>query len=615
MTREQFCTALTKYWRLIVICFLAAGAGAAIGSKLIVPLYQSTVLVQVALGSGNSVLNYDSLLASGQLIQTEAQLATSDLVLHEVASHYPGLTVEQLSKEVSSTAKTNTQLFEIDVSDPSPTQAANIANDIATILINPQLQQAQRVLSQTLQQIHQQLDTTRQQINAIVVELAKLQTNGGNQVQVYTLQAQVSSLQQQYSQWQLTLAQFEWTNAINANFLRVVQPAQAGASPVSPHIFLNIGIGLVVGLSLGVLLALMLEQFDTHVNTLEDLSLLMNWPVLATIWQARSSKKDDVFNLAGDNSNIEPYNILRTNIGLSGIDKPLHYLMVTSAAPREGKSIIAANLAIFMAKTGKTILLIDANLRHSTLNELFDLPKDQMGFSNALLAIRRSREPDPSPHRLDAPSASSIDSSEPGTPSGQLLHAITSQPEEVVTATNVSLEPFVHLVSIPNLWVMPSGPLPPNPPELLDSKAMQHLLKLIANCGAEIVIFDAPPMVGLSDASILATKVDSVLVVVDTMHTTKNMLKQLKMILSQTGVHVLGCVANRLPYKRKNSTYYYYTENQNSRDKSVKNVNFLSIPITSLSDEIRFGQKIYSNSNVNHQEIELKNRPIRPDEY
>ena len=136
MSFEQFWTILLKRWKLIVLCILVVGLGSFMGSKLMKPLYQSSALVQVVISSGNAnQASYDNLLASEQLVQTEATLATSDAVLREVAPHYPGLSVSQLTGEVSSSFKTNTQLFEIDVVDPSPGRAASLANDVAKTLI------------------------------------------------------------------------------------------------------------------------------------------------------------------------------------------------------------------------------------------------------------------------------------------------------------------------------------------------------------------------------------------------------------------------------------------------------------------------------------------------
>src|SRR5438034_11138827 len=141
MTLSQYWSTIVKQWRLIVICLVVGGLGAYLGSKLMTPLYQSTALVQITIPAGSSQVDYYSgLLASDQLVQTEATLATSDPVLRGVASHYPSLTTDELSKEVTAAAKVNTQLFEIDVLDPSPTRAAAIANDIAATLIKQQTQ-------------------------------------------------------------------------------------------------------------------------------------------------------------------------------------------------------------------------------------------------------------------------------------------------------------------------------------------------------------------------------------------------------------------------------------------------------------------------------------------
>src|SRR5207237_4054482 len=135
MTFAQYWATLIKQWKLIVICFVLVGVGSYAVSKLLTPLYQSSVLINVAVRSANNQSDYTSLLASDQLVQTEAQLATSDPVLSEVASHYADLTVGRLSNEVASSYKLNTQLFEFDVVDPSPARAAALANDVGGTLI------------------------------------------------------------------------------------------------------------------------------------------------------------------------------------------------------------------------------------------------------------------------------------------------------------------------------------------------------------------------------------------------------------------------------------------------------------------------------------------------
>ncbi len=438
MTYEQYWTALVKHWALITICLLAVGAGAYFGSKLMKPVYQSAALVQVALSSNNNPADYNSLLASDQLVQTEAILATSNSVLRTVASHYQNLTAQQLAKEVTATSKLNTQLFEIDVQDASPTQAATLANDIATTLI----QQQRQVFNQ----------------NA----------------------------------------------TLSGDFLLLVQPAQPVLTPVRPNKIINTGIGLLIGLLLGMLLVLLFELLDKRIRSPEALSQLLDRPILTTLWRTHSSKKlkEAVFNPTGRNANVESFRILRTNISFSAIERPLRSIVVTSALPLEGKSSVAANLAIFMAKTGKTTLLIDADLRHPTLQQLFGLPADKKGLSNAIQALS-----------MQTAAIPKGPSSKPAPP--------------------ISLDAFIHSTDIPNLYIMPSGSLPPDPPELLASNAMQRLFVSLTR--AETIIFDTPPLLGLSDAKILASKADGTLVVVDITCAHKQTLAQVKLSWSRSG--------------------------------------------------------------------------------
>ena len=568
MTLTQYWVILLKQWKLVLICFVLVGLGTYVGSKLMKPIYQSTALVQVTVLTSNNQADYNSLLASDQLVQTESQLATSDPVLREVASHYPGMSVDMLSKVVVSTVRANTQLFEIDVQDANPTRAAMIANDIAATLIQQQLQLTQQGNSSSQQQIQEELTATRQQIDATITDItndtsqiANLRAQAGKeaqiaglQTQVTLLQTQLSGLQQHYSAWQTILAQLELTQAQNSDLLHIVQAAQPATVPVRPQTLLYTAAGLVAGLCLGMLLAILFEQLDISVRSTEALMQLVDWPILATIWRVNSSKeRKELVNPKGPNANIESYRILRTNIGFSLVDKPLRSIMVTSAVPQEGKSTIAANLAIFMAKAGKNTVLVDADLRRPTIQQLFGLAPEKKGLSNAILA-------------LSAPSASDTSPSTP-IPVRPLKQSLTGA---------VALEPFLHSVNVPNLRIMPAGPLPPNPPELLDSRAMERLFNMLAMVsGAEVIIFDTPPLLGLSDASILAKKVDGAVIVVDITRTNKKYLKQLKASLTQAGANVLGCVVNKQRHGRKDATYshyyYYGNEERNSIEKGAEN--------------------------------------------
>jgi tyrosine-protein kinase len=553
MTFEHYWLLLTKQWKLIVACILVGALGTYIGSRLMTPIYQSTVLVRVVIHSTSNSADYNNLLASDQLVQTEAQLAVSGPVLAEVVSHYPGVTIDQLTAATTTASRLNTQLFEINVQDADPSRAAMLANDIAATLIKQQVHETQQDNGRSQQQFQQEIDATRQRIEGLTTEITRLQQQitslefkkgpqaeiANLQIQVASKQSQLNGLQDHYSKWQTSLLQLELIEAQSNDFLRIAQPAQPSMYPVKPQILLNTVAGLVLGLLLGLLMALLFEQLDTRIRTPEALSQVLSWPVLGTIWRAEKDKgetrKRPAVLSKKHNINTEPYRILRTNIGFSVVQKPIRTLMITSSLPSDGKSTVAINLAIFMAKAGKKTLLVDADLRRPALQKEFMLATDQMGLSNAILAFSQ-------------------------------VPPTSGEPRDKAELQRMSLDNYIHSVDIPNLLVMPAGPLPPNPPELLGSKAMDSLLAAISKTDIEIIIFDTAPILGLSDTGTLLPKVDGTLLVVDIMRAKKKTLKQTKDFLSQADVRVLGCVVNKQHSTRRDMPYYYYYHTDGSVD-------------------------------------------------
>jgi Mrp family chromosome partitioning ATPase/capsular polysaccharide biosynthesis protein len=532
MTVDYYRTILVKRWKCALICFLGIGLGAFLVSEFMTPVYQATALIRVvAHPTGNSAQN----ISLAQLLRTEAQLAISEPVLREVTSHYQNITPEQLAHRTLTAPLPGTQLFTITVEDARPQLAAALANDIANTLLKQQGNLAAQDNRQAQDQLERDLASTQRHINATNAQIAALQARDSRSPQLVTLQTQLKALQQHYSQLQDALTRLQVAQVQQQNFLQIVQPAQPVRDIVRPNVLLNSAIGLAAGLVLGILLAVIFEQLDTRVQTPEALTQLLQWSVLATVWKVRGVQRTNMVNPSGQEANIEAYRILRANIGFSGIDRALRTLVVTSATPGEGRSVIAANLAIFMAKAGKNTLLIDADLRHPVLHELFSIDPDKMGLSNAVLAA-------------SAPTSTTIRS--------QFLTPISQG--QTGASPHFSVEPFAHDVSIPNLRVMPSGPLPPNPSEFLDSRAMQRFFLALEQCDAEIIIFDTPPVHGLSDAPILASKVDGTLIVVDTNRSSKSALKEMKVALTQADAHVLGCVLNKQRPGRHDLSCSYY---------------------------------------------------------
>lgn len=188
----------------------------------------------------------------------------------------------------------------------------------------------------------------------------------------------------------------------------------------------------------------------------------------------------------------EAYRTLRTNIQFSSLDKPLHTLLATSTAPDEGRSATLANLAVTMAEAEQRVLLVDCDLRQPSLHALFGLPNER-GLTSAIL-----------------------------DPDGALPTQATS---------------------VPGLSLLTSGPLPPRPADLLGSRRMEALIARLRG-EADIVLFDTPPVVAVSDAVVLATRVDGVLLVLQAGRTRRDRARDARQKLEKVKANIVGVVLN-----------------------------------------------------------------------
>jgi capsular exopolysaccharide synthesis family protein len=193
----------------------------------------------------------------------------------------------------------------------------------------------------------------------------------------------------------------------------------------------------------------------------------------------------------------EAYRTLRTNLTFAALDKPIETLVVTSAAPDEGKSIVLANLAVTMAQGERRTILVDADLRRPGLHEIFGIANDR-GLTTMIVEERA----------LDDP-------------------------------------PLID-IGVDNLYLVPSGPLPPNPADILGSYKMERVIAAL-KAQADIVLFDAPPVVAVTDAAVLGTKVDGLLLVVCAGRTRREHAQRARELLERVHVRVIGAVLNDAP--------------------------------------------------------------------
>ena len=288
----------------------------------------------------------------------------------------------------------------------------------------------------------------------------------------------------------------------------VVEVATTPSVPIKPNVKLNTLMAAVIGLLLAGAAALLIEYLDDTVKSTEDLeaSGLASLGGIARFHRPGAVQDNLVAGSRSHHHFAEAYRVLRTNIQFSTIDSPGQTLLVTSANPGEGKSTTAANLALVMAQAGKKVVLVDSDLRRPSLHRLFGLSNEQ-GLTNLLLS------------------------------------------------TQPSVDGYAQRTRFDNLTVVTSGPLPPNPSELLASRRLDSLLDGLKT-QADVVILDSPPTLPVTDACILAAKVDGTMLVVDSSKTRSQALRRAKEALTKSKTRLLGAVLNKL--KRRGGGYYYY---------------------------------------------------------
>jgi capsular exopolysaccharide synthesis family protein len=312
--------------------------------------------------------------------------------------------------------------------------------------------------------------------------------------------------------------------------IKVVDVARMPARPIPKNEARYYLLGVILGLMLGLGLAFLLEFNDTTIKSNEDVEKYLGLPIMGTIPHIVHSKKEGIeikrrsskskkqmsvtqyprqlLSFSGDDSVItESYRSLRTNLSFASPDKPLHTAVLTSAGPGEGKSLTTANLSTAYAQMGKRVLLVDTDLRRPVQHHLFEM-KREPGFTDLF---------------CESPDYTTVI-----RPSGK-----------------------------PNLSIITAGIFTPNPAELLASHKMAQHIEYFKQ-HYDIVFFDTPPVFAVTDATLLGTKVDGVLLVIKAHHTDKDIAIRAVNTIRNVGVKVWGVVLNDINLTHRYASYGYY---------------------------------------------------------
>jgi succinoglycan biosynthesis transport protein ExoP len=446
-----------------------------------------------------------------------------------ISSEAAAARYETLYKELST--KTPAQLIQAIPTAIPDTELTQLLRDLNTaesqyarLIVesgpeNPAVKQMSSIISTVRTQIQARVEGVLNGIAAqVAAQFASARTLS-NQVQ--TAKERDASQMEKYRPYFLAKKDLETQQRIRETLLlRIVQEsidaalpkttvvtvtdaAEPSVRPVRPNIPLNIALGVVVGLLMGFGLAFFIEYLDTSVKTIDDVEKALGAPVLGVIPQNVGALIEE----GPESPHAEAYRVLRTNVLFSRKDPLLNTLTVVSGGAGEGKSTTIFNLATVFAQNGQRVLIVDSDLRRPSLHKLLNV-SNSIGLTNYLLRQN-------------------------------------------------SLEEVIQTTKLPTMHFLPSGKLPSSSLGILNSPQMKEFIKAVKE-RYDFVFFDSPPIMGVSDASILASEVDMALLVIQYRKYPQAMTIRAKQMVEKVGGLMLGVVLNNINISQ-DSYYYYYS--------------------------------------------------------
>jgi succinoglycan biosynthesis transport protein ExoP len=496
---EQRLTTLSDYlgvlrrrlW-IVILAIVIAVAAAYVVSSRETPAYKATSEVNVGGSSISSILNPAAHVSSSVVQQNVASAAqsahtTSVAAATLKAAGVHGMTPQDLLDETTVTPSDTTSFLTIAVTDRFPDRAMRLATAYAQTFVTTSNHQAVAGLSAKITSLKVEIERRKAKI---AEEVAAGGQSAGS--------ADTTILQNDLK----NLNQYEAGLASLANNNQVAQRATE-SHKVRPATTRNLAMGLGIGLVIGLVLVSLAEALDTRVRHSDDVSGRLGLPLLTRIpIPPRSLRKASSLGMLDDESGIqtEAYRKLRINLDFANLSIKARTIMVTSATEQEGKSTTVANLAVALARAGRRVVLVDLDLRKPFLDRFFDL------------------------------------TGRPGMTDVALGHVTLDQAMWSIPIPGADGGPQAG-----SLHVLPSGPMPPNPADLIESSVVSEVLLDLAE-RADVVLLDSAPLLPVSDGVILSNKVDGMLVVVRASTVRRPVLTELQRVLAACPAAKLGFV-------------------------------------------------------------------------
>lgn len=501
MELSTYLSILRRRKWIVLICVLLGTVLATAFTLLSKPQYVASTTVRVlTVGGGTLTTARPDINYTERLVSTYSNIITSNTVRRQIMDQlgleeFPAVSVQTIP---------GTELIRIIAEASDPEEARDIANTAAQILVAQNLDFYSGGAGQTLQQIlGEQLATAEEDLNQARSDYAEaLAASPQNEAAIAIASQLLEVRERTYASLATQYESARLEEAVRANAISIIEEASAPNRPAKPRHPLNIALGLAVGLSIGVALSFLRENLDTTLYTKDQIEEATQ---LTTLGQVPTSKDELTIAKLGSGQypQLESFRRLRTNI-LASSTNGSQVILLTSAKRGEGKSTVSGNLAVTIAQSGRGVIIVDCDLRLPTVHKLFDLT-NKRGLTNIL-------------------------------------------------AGELSLDEAIQDSPFPRLQIITSGPLPPNPTELLGSQRMFDLIEQLREM-FDFVILDTPAILSVADSAVLAPAADNVILVVAQSKTTRGDVQAVRQQLSNLNVKSMEVVINRA---EPNGSYAYY---------------------------------------------------------
>jgi capsular exopolysaccharide synthesis family protein len=370
----------------------------------------------------------------------------------------------------------------------------------------------------------------------LILDRSKTEATQQNRAEIEynMLRQEVETQRALYTEFLTKTSQVDLQRVEQNNNLQLAEPAEAPTAPIGPDRLKTILTWMLLSLAGGIGLAFFLDYLDNTIKTVEDVANYAQLPALGIIPAmgarnirklaavkkggvalAKSNARGGALTMPGQiavlesrSSVAEAYRVLRTSVMLSNAGGPPKLILITSGQPGEGKTTTTVNTAVSLAQLGASVLIIDCDLRKPSTHKVFGVDQSR-GISTYL-------------------------------------------------SRNVAIDDLIQKLPIPNLSLLPCGPIPPNPAELISSDKMKNMLEMLAERYDHILI-DSPPLMAVTDPVILSTLVDGVIIVVQAGKSTRDVVRRARQELTTVGAKIFGVVLNNVDLRKGGYDNYYYS--------------------------------------------------------